>query len=201
MFGFLRRMDRRSPQFSSQTAGTSLFARSAGAASFDGCRAVCQRRPRLLHAEWYRLVITTSSTQSPLLANDVDVDGGTLSASLVSGRAMERSQGSVQTARSHTRLALALPDLIHSRMKFPTVRRQAILHMPRLRLVVSSRRGQIEMPLTTMASFQTGAVQLTENLVSGVDLAYSSDTLAKPIVVVETALLSGAGVPDEITPS
>ncbi len=154
------------------------------------------------------LVVTTSSSPAHLLANDFDPDGGSITASIVTnptnGTLVAFNSNGTFTYRPTTGFVgvdtffYKLSDGTNdSNIAKATIAIGTKLLGPQAldsnNLSVSNSGAQQN------ADLKSGNLVLKEALVPGLDLVYRSNATTKPIIVVETQLVTSAGVPTEIS--
>jgi RHS repeat-associated protein len=149
------------------------------------------------------LVVTTSSSPAALLANDFDVDGGTLTASVVSSPASGSliSFGSNGTFTYRPNVSFVGVDSFSYKVNDGS----SDSNIATVRVAVGTKllAGQnldarnVDQPDGGL--YSAGNLQLGEQLTPDQTLVYRSDSLARPIIAVETQLAPGVPVPDAIT--
>lgn len=146
------------------------------------------------------LVVSTSSNPAHLLANDLDIDGGSITSSVVanptSGTLIAFGTDGTFTYRPNTgfvgvdSFTYKVNDgSLDSNVATVTV------------AVGTKLLAAQNLPSNTSIQSQltTGNLSLTEQLTPDQTLVYRSDSLSKPIIIVETQLAPGVSVPSAIT--
>ncbi|MDX1926527.1 MAG: cadherin-like domain-containing protein, partial [Pirellulaceae bacterium] len=149
------------------------------------------------------LVVTTSSSPAALLVNDFDIDGGTLTPSIVtnptSGSLISFNTNGTFTYRPNP--SFVGVDSFTYKVNDGT----ADSNIATVRIAVGTKllarqnldSRNVDQPDGGLLS--SGNLQLGEQLTPDQTLVYRSDSLARPIIAVETQLAPGALVPDAIT--
>ena len=149
------------------------------------------------------LVVTTSSSPAALLANDFDIDGGTLTSSVVtnptSGSLISFGTNGTFTYRPNT--SFVGVDSFSYKVNDGT----SDSNVATVRIAVGTKLlarqnlDSLNVNLPDGGLYASGNVQLGEQLTPDQTLVYRSDSLARPIIAVETQLAPCVPVPDSIT--
>ena len=142
------------------------------------------------------LMVESSSVK--VLANDGDVDGGTLTASLVANPANGTlmSFGSDGTFMYMPNGGFVGVDSFTYKANDGGLDSNVATVSIAVGGDFGARTNLDDVPLD--AALHTGAVTLSQPLSQGLSLNYRSDTYPRPVVVVETSLLSTSSVPNSI---
>lgn len=147
------------------------------------------------------LVVSTSSNPGPVIANDVDIDLGSKTASVVanptSGSLLSFGTNGTFTYRPNS--GFVGVDSFTYKINDGTLNS----NVATVRIAVGTRllaRQNLDSNVLTNTSAQTsvqpdvtsGGLQLSEQVTPDQTLVYRSNALSKPIIVVETKLAPGA---------
>lgn len=152
------------------------------------------------------LVIATSSSPGPLIANDVDIDSSTKNASVVanpsSGSLIAFNSNGTFTYRPNSgftgidsftyKVNDGSLDSNVATVRIAVGTRLIARQNLDSNLLLGSTEGVVRDPTT-------GGLELTEQITPDQSLVYRSDSLARPIIVVETKLAPGVAVPSSIS--
>ena len=149
------------------------------------------------------LVVTTSSSPAALLANDFDIDGGTLTPSVVSNPTSGSliSFGTNGTFTYRPNSSFVGVDSFSYKVNDGS----ADSNVATVRIAVGTKLlarqnlDSLNVNQPDGGLLSSGNLQLGEQLTPDQTLVYRSDSLAKPIIAVETQLAPGVPVPDSIT--
>ena len=146
------------------------------------------------------LVVSTSSNPAHLLANDLDIDGGAITSSVVtnptSGTLIAFGTNGTFTYRPNTGFVGV------DRFTYKVNDGSLDSNVATVTIAVGTKLlASQNLPNNTGIHSQltTGNLYLTEPLTPDQTLVYRSDSLSKPIVTVETQLAPGISVPSAIT--
>ena len=146
------------------------------------------------------LVVSTSSTPAHLLANDLDIDGGSITSSLVSnptsGTLIAFGTNGTFTYRPNT--GFAGIDSFTYKINDGSLDS----NVAKVTIAVGTKllAGQnLESKTDIDSRLTTGNLSLTEQLTPDQSLVYRDNSLSKPIITVETQLAPGIAVPSAIT--
>ena len=151
------------------------------------------------------LVVTTSSSQVALLANDFDIDGGTLTPSVVSNPTSGSliSFGSNGTFTYRPNSSFVGVDSFSYKVNDGT----SDSNVATVRIAVGTKLlarqnlDSLNVNQPEGGLLSSGNLQLEEQLTPDQTLVYRSDSLAKPIIAVETHLHLGSLCPIRSLPS
>lgn len=162
------------------------------------------------------LVVSTSSTPAHLLANDLDIDGGAITSSVVanptSGPLIAFGTNGTFTYRPNTgfvgvdRFTYKVNDgSLDSNVATVTI--AVGTKLLAAQNLDSNSFASLPSPFgrgtggegLESSNLLTGNLTLTEQLTPDQTLVYRSDSLSKPIMTVETQLAPGVAVPSAIT--
>jgi RHS repeat-associated protein len=160
--------------------------------------------PIAINDPWYstpqNTALTVGTSDTPLLANDWDPEGGSLTATVVdspSAGTLSAFSGTAGTFVYTPNSSFVGVDTFSYRVSngtdnsnLATVSIAVGGHLgPRTNLEEAARDGEL----------LTGELELSEPLTPGLSLVYDSSTRPRPIVVLETFLQDGSAVPSSIT--
>ena len=159
------------------------------------------------------LVVSTSSTPAHLLANDLDIDGGSITSSLVSnptsGTIIAFGTNGTFTYRPNT--GFAGIDSFTYKTNDGSLDSNVATATIAVGTKLLARQNHDSNIVDNLPSpsgrgvggeggiVTTGNLSLTEQLTPDQSLVYRDNSLAKPIITVETQLAPGIAVPSDIT--
>jgi Bacterial Ig domain len=163
-------------------------------------RVVLNAAPVAVADPWYDTPLETTlvvgSSGTTLLANDWDPEGDSISASLVSGPA----NGTLSAFQSNGTFTY-VPDTSFSgfdSFSYKVNDGSADSNIVTVSIAVDgdfgARTNQEEAPRDSF--LLSGGLEFTESITPSVALVHQSNTIPRPIVAIETSLLSGSTVPD-----
>ena len=142
------------------------------------------------------LVVTTSSTPAHLLANDLDIDGGSITSSLVSnptsGTIIAFGTNGTFTYRPNTGFTGI------DSFTYKTHDGSLDSNLATVTIAVGTKllAGQnLDNKTSINSQLTTGNLSLIEQVTPEHSLVYRSDSLSKPIITVDTQLAPGVSVP------
>ena len=146
------------------------------------------------------LVVSTSSTPAHLLANDLDIDGGSITSSLVSnptsGTIIAFGTNGTFTYRPNTGFAGI------DSFTYKTNDGSFDSNVATVTIAVGTKliAGQsLDNKTGVNSQLTTGNLSLTEQVTPDQSLVYRDNSLSKPIITVDTQLAPGVSVPSDIT--
>jgi len=149
------------------------------------------------------LVVTISSTPAHLLANDIDIDGGGLTPSVVTNPTSGSlvSFGTNGTFTYRPNVGFVGIDSFSYKVNDGTS--DSNIATVRIaigtKLLAKQNADNVAISHPDGGVLTTGNLQLSELLTPDQTFVYRSDSLAKPIIAVETQLAPGTAVPDAVT--
>ena len=149
------------------------------------------------------LVVTLASNPTPLLSNDLDIDSGTLTASVVasptSGSLLSFNSNGTFTYRPNTGFT-GVDSFTYKANDGALDSNVATVSISvGTRLLAKQNLDNNIVDSNSGGLLTTGGLQLTEQLTPDQALIYRSDALSKPIIAAETQLAPGVAVPTAIT--
>ncbi len=146
------------------------------------------------------LVVTTSSSPAHLLANDLDIDGGSITSSVVSnptsGTLIAFGTDGTFTYRPNT--GFSGIDSFTYKINDGSLDS----NVAKVTVAVGTKliaQQNLESNVGINSQLMTGNLALTEQLTPDQSLVYRSNSLSKPIITVHTQLAPGVSVPSAIT--
>jgi len=149
------------------------------------------------------LVVTTSSSPAHLLANDLDIDGGSMTSGVVanptSGTIIAFGTNGTFTYRPNS--GFVGVDSFTYKVNDGSLDSNVATVLIAVGTNLLARQN-LESNLNSSTGdglLTSGGLQLVEQLTPDQSLVYRSDSLVKPIITVETQLAPGTGTPSAVT--